>query len=225
MAAGTAFFSELLNEKPALLRQIIAFNLAVREDDAGGLDPIWAAAAAQDKGLRRALAALRGGEQGEAGFWDFVDEASRLALFDAASLERLGKFAAAGVFGGEIALAIERPRREALKRALGADACAYAVARGRWQAGSLAAPLLLMTPEGALEERTLALARLLLEAAALRWPEALRALAAGKLQALSLPALALPPEAAAGDMPLRIWRYLKKIILREMDPSWAMFFD
>lgn len=225
MAAGTAFFSELLNEKPAFLRQIMAFNLAARADDSYGLEPIWAAAAAKDKGLHRALAAQRAGEQGEAGFWDFVDEASRLALFDAASLERLGKLAAAGVFGAEIALAIDRPRREALKRALGDEICAYAVARGRWQAGSLAAPLLSMTPDGPLEARTLALARILLEGAALRWPDELRALAAGKLQALPLPALALPPAAAEGDMPLRIWRYLKKIILREMDPSWATFFD
>lgn len=225
---NAAFFSELLAAKPLLLRRIIAFNLDAEARAAPALDPL-SAAAARDPQIGRALRSLclktTAGRPPTQGFWDFIEEPRRLALFDAASLDRLGKLAAAAAFGEEIALAIDRPHREALRTVLGADVCAYAVVRGRWQAGSLAEALRALAPAGTLDVRAAALARIVLEAAACRWPEALAELAKPTLAALSLPATPLPAAAAEGDMPLRIWRFLKKLILREMDPIWTTFFD
>lgn len=77
----------------------------------------------------------------ESGYWGFAETSERFALLSEEDFGRLMLRAAAAVYGGEIAVTLKRDEREALRTRLGDELLRYAVLRGRWQAGALAADL------------------------------------------------------------------------------------
>ena len=148
------FYRELLEENPALLARIVAFNRGgaasaspcvrfaeeLSKDEPTDVD--WADLIARHPDLC-ALAAERTAPEEKAGddYWGFAETSERFALIPEDELDRLVRLAAAAVYGAEIAVTVRKDEREALRAKLGDDLLRYAVLRGRWQAGSLAGEL------------------------------------------------------------------------------------
>lgn len=148
------FYRELLEENPALLARIVAFNRGgaasaspcvrfaeeLSKDEPTDVD--WADLIARHPDLC-ALAAERTAPEEKAGddYWGFAETSERFALIPEDELDRLVRRAAAAVYGAEIAVTVRKDEREALRAKLGDDLLRYAVLRGRWQAGSLAGEL------------------------------------------------------------------------------------
>lgn len=181
----------------------------------------------------------------ERGVWDFTDESARLVFLPAEALADLLAKAAASVLGGEISAALAKAERSAIRRTLGDAAVDFALARGRFQAGPLGEALREKLPLGTLEVRAQAAAALLYKTFEAGWPEKVRA--AGRCLAEASPRLsmligvsgrqdeapeprheALPDgagEAAERALRRRTWQFIKKIIIRELDPAWLPFFN
>lgn len=180
------FYRELLEENPALLARIAAFNRGAaaspcarfaEEFGIGAASDVdWAALLARHPDLC-ARAQMRAGSDektSESGYWGFAETSERFALLSEKDFGRLMLHAAAAVYGGEIAVTLKRDEREALRTRLGDELLRYAVLRGRWQAGALAADLKrfcagLPLPDAV--ERLSHLVALLLWAG---WPDGLR---------------------------------------------------
>lgn len=260
MAMNALYFGALLNEKPALLKRMIAFNALLRRADPGAEDGSEALPAALRAALMRypsAEAAWRRQRAAETsdtlaaerGVWDFTDESERLVFLPAEALADLLAKAAASVLGGEISAALAQAERSAIRRTLGDAAVDFALARGRFQAGPLGEALREKLPLGTLEVRAQAAAALLYKTLEAGWPEKVRA--AGRGLAEASPRLsmligasgrqdeapepfheplheALPDgagETAERALRRRIWQFIKKIIIRELDPAWLPFFN
>lgn len=256
MAMNALYFGALLNEKPALLKRMIAFNALLRRADPGAEDGSEALPAALHAALmrypsaeaawRRQRAAERSEPQAaERGVWDFTDESARLVFLPAEALADLLAKSAASVLGSEISAALTKAERSAIRRTLGDAAVDFALARGRFQAGPLGVALREKLPLGTLEVRAQTAAALLYKTLEADWPEKVRA--AGRGLAEASPRLsmligasgrqdeapeprheALPDgagETAERALRRRTWQFIKKIIIRELDPAWLPFFN
>lgn len=221
------FFIDVITRKPALFEAILRFNgqAAAGEDVPGASLPDQARdlcaglpeevlnELADNPRARRHICALA--RNGDA-FWDFAEESRCLALLPPDTLIDLARFYGAGLHAEEMARTILGREVAALRESLGEDAYLYAIRRGQYQ--TLAGRELFTA-----RHKDMALA----ERAGLHGREALGLIAAGWPQLLQnrTPAAALSDIAAPPDVQRGLWFDLKKILLKEVAPSWAPCFD
>lgn len=223
------FYRELLEENPALLARIVAFNRGgaasaspcVRFAEELSIDEPtdvdWADLIARHPDLC-ALAAERTAPEEKAGddYWGFAETSERFALIPEDELDRLVRRAAAAVYGAEIAVTVRKDEREALRAKLGDDLLRYAVLRGRWQAGSLAGELKRFCAGLALPDAVERLSHLVAVLLWADWPEGLRDKTALRFT---------PHREAVGDPPedaqlgRRVRAFLLKLIKSEGDEA------
>ena len=155
-------------------------------------------------------------------YWNFAEESQRLALMDAATLEKLGLFLSAAAHAEELSRVISGRQVLELRRNLGTDIMNYALKRGRYQIGSLRPSLLPPPASGPLDARIRALAAAALFLLRADWPESLQRLSAPRFPAVNegafLPELTREQRTA-------LWFTMKKLLLREVAPQWAPCFD
>lgn len=215
------YFRDLLEGNPALLAEIVRFNLSGREQDSR---PEGAHALALQnhpevlEALRR-----RTKQPARAGFWGFAAVPERLALLPPAELSQLGRMAAAAVCADELAGLLTRADVEAAREAIGADTLHWALVRGRFLIGTLAADLRTASGDAPLIEKLERLPRGLIAGVAEGWPEALREAAAPRLAAMDLPEAA--PIVLDADLRRRTCHFIRKLIYRELDAKWTPYFD
>jgi hypothetical protein len=219
-------YYRLLSENQALLTAVMAFNEP--GGPAGGLPELSGEGAPWAEML--AEPSLRGffPRAAHAGLWDFTEESRRLALIDPQSFHRACLHWGAAVYADDLARVIARDEVLGLIADIGLDVYSFILNRGLFYLGSLRESC----RSGQLRAAGLTagtLKRAGLRAAALfarRWPEELRAKAAGKF---ALEEFRLNPEPADGG-PLadgleeKTWRWFKKILL-EVAPQWRPCFD
>lgn len=155
-------------------------------------------------------------------FWDYVEESRRLALLDAETLARLCLVAGVAFHAADIAHVLHREQVQELRRAIGETLYTYALYRGQYQVGTVSAVFAELHTSLPLEERCRLHGSMAPRLVAARWPE--------ELAARFLPVLPALPEGTA--MPaldeaetLAIWHTLKKLLLKEVTPSWAPCFE
>ena len=220
------FFREQVRDNPRFLGAMIAFN------EAGSRLRLQLPASLEKKvlahpGLRRVLRRrgliVASGPEGRTPFWDFTEESERLALLTAPELDRLGRMLSAGVLAEEIASAVTREEVFALKAFYGEEIYQWALQRGRYQLGTVGAPLAAAGGDGPIAERAGRIARVALETIRASWPEALRERTRGLFASLEFPAWEPSGE---NDLPpaRRIWAAARKILSRECEASWARCF-
>ncbi|MCF0253243.1 MAG: hypothetical protein HUK26_02775 [Duodenibacillus sp.] len=224
-----SYYTELIAGNPECLKAVLLFNAgraARAAAPAAPQNPAAAKVLARFPGLGRRgrPAAPRAGDD----FLPLNEESQRLILLPAAELTRLGKLVAASAFGEPISTTIARDTVLELRAFLGQDIVHYAVRRGRFQVGGFARDLAQAAEAAAGGEATLAqrcgaLARLSLEVVRAGWPEALQAAADPLFSALALPAC---PAALPGDKAFRrrLWHFMKKTMVRELDGKWVKYF-
>lgn len=214
-----AYYRALIDEKPRVLAEIIRHNLRARSagpeaDLVASLAPELSPALRAALARRPELARRAFGQRPGASVWrDFASPAERLALMPPEDLRRLALMTSAAVHGERLSKVVRRDDVLGIRAALGADLFRWALVRGRFLAGSLAADLGALTAELPLEE---ALPRLADTVARAMEP-------AGPADGTSAngPGLApLSPETVR-----RLVQFYKKLILREFDASWTLFFD
>lgn len=218
------FFIDVINRKPALFTAMLRFNgQAVAEEGAPLPDrarefcadlpeETLNELAGNPRARRHIYALARNAET----FWDFAEESRCLALLPPDTLADLARFYGAGLHAGEVARTIMGREVTALREGLGEDAYVYAIRRGQYQA--LAGRELFTT-----RHKDLPLA----ERAGLHGREALGLIMAGWPQLLQnrAPVAALSDIAAPPDVQRGLWFDLKKVLLKEVAPSWAPCFD
>ena len=240
------FFAETLAGRPALWQAMLQANAGQAEADpaCAGLPESCAGALVHWLGERPA--AVRPAPAGPSGFWDFAEESRRLALLDAPSVHRLCRVTGTALHAPAIAGVVRRDAVLALRAELGEDMYRYALFRGRYELGGVRRFFAvsrepgsrggvpgrngaLSGPEGAVQAPLGALCAwhgvMALRLVAEGWPEALAEQFDQKLPRLPEPpgVPALPEPGAAGRA--EIWRAVKKLLLKEVAPSWAPCFD
>lgn len=223
------FFRELLEDDPKLLLEMIAFNRTEAWSDEAVLavvPPGLRSAVLREPVLVAALrrAAIRHRPRPPEGCWDFTEESRRMAFLSAGELSRLGRLMAAAVLAEDHARLLARDAVLELRRSVGEDVIDYALARGRWQVGGLRQRLRAFAPAGRPGERTLVLARTMLEIVRAGWPEELRNRTVPLFASLDLPPVKVLPDV---DDALRrdLWHFTRKIILRELEPECRRVFS
>ncbi len=235
------FFAETLAKRPALWNAMLRANAGAGED--GGLAAALGGDAApllhwlQQSPQPRCLAPDP--SRVPSGFWDFAEESRRLALLDAKDLHRLCRVTGTALHAPAIAAVLRRDEVLALRDELGPDMYRYALYRGRYELGGVRRffagaqePFLGRQAAGDQPAKGRSLGRLCawhgvlaLRLVAAGWPGAL----AGRFAA-ALPVLPdLPEEAALPVLETserdELWRAVKKLLLKEVAPSWAPCFD
>ena len=231
-----AFFAETLARRPALWNAMLRANAGT-----GGADPAFAVPPGVEAGPllrwlderpRTSLAPDL--DQPPLGFWDFAEESRRLALLDPPALGRLCRVTGVALHAPAIAAVLRRDEVLALRAELGKDLYRYALFRGRYELGGVRR-FFAMAQEQAAGQG--GLGRLCawhgvmaLRLVAADWPEALVRRFDGMLPALPDPAQPEASEDAAEPALDRaerdeLWRAVKKLLLKEVAPSWAPCFD
>ncbi len=218
------FFIDVITRKPALFTAILRFNgQAVveegtrlpdhaREFCAGLPEEVLSELAGNPRASRHIYALARNKET----FWDFAEESRCLALLPPDTLADLARFYGAGLHANDMARTILGRDVAALREGLGDDAYVYAIRRGQYQ--TLAGRELFAT-----RHKDLPMA----ERAGLHGREALGLIMAGWPQILQnrAPVAALSDIATPPDVQRGLWFDLKKILLKEVAPTWAPCFD
>ena len=224
------FFTELLEGNPKLLVEMIAFNRTdvAREDALAASVPSALAPAVLRhpnlvSALRRAVV-KRTPIRSDDACWDFTEESRRLAFLSAEALSRLGLLMAAAVMADDYAKVIVRQEVLELRGTLPDDVMDYALNRGRWQVGSVRAELYGLAEGKKPGEKTLRLARTMLEELRAGWPEALQERTAILFKSLSLPKVEALPEMTDASRKT-LWRFARKILLRELEPECRRAFN
>lgn len=155
-------------------------------------------------------------------FWDYDEESRRLALLDDAALAALGGMTGVALHAPEIAAVLLRDEVLALREALGEALYQYALYRGRYELGAVRRFFLWRDRGLPLPERCLLHGHMALRLVADLWPQALLRRALPHLPAL--PAQASLPDLAEEERH-ELWRSLKKLLLKEVAPSWAPCFS
>lgn len=243
------FFSDIITRKLPLFKAILAFNgrrvapesppLPEALSAIPGLD---AAALWNTKALQRCYGiqeeSSHDGAQTQF-FWDFAEEVRRLALLDAATLQKFAFLYGVAAHAPEIALVIAQKDVLELREGLGERLYYYALQRGQYQLGEIGQYFRKQNQNMDLLSRIHLHGVQALECCCANWPVPLRQCAAPAL-AQALPSLTafLPPQARPNavqpvtelpPMPpsLRrsLWFSLKKILLKEVAPQWVPCFD
>lgn len=156
------------------------------------------------------------------GFWDYAEESRRLALLEMDTLGALCLVAGVALHAPEIARVLRREEVRALRRDIGEDLYHYALCRGQYQIGGVRRLFTELHPALPLAERCALHGSMAPRLVASRWPVELGERFFSKLpplpEGVELPALE--------EKEIReVWFALKKLLLKEVAPSWASCFD
>lgn len=245
------FFLDVLRRKPALFAAMLAFNGAGGAASGtpghdGALQALRHAVPGAGEGLLRSPRLRRwlngDGAAAVEQFWDFAEESRRLALLDAAEVDRLAHVFGVALHAPDFARLVLRDDVLALRTELGEELYRYGLQRGRYQLGGVRrhfAPLREAERTGAgMAERVRADGARALALCAGRWPEPLKARLAwpahlapqgDEARPVTEETDGMPPE--GGEDPRRqdawrgVWFGLKKLLLKEVAPRWAPCFD
>lgn len=215
------FFTTALTLKPELLRAMLAFNgvpaFPPLPEQLAGLpqaDALWANAA-----VRRRFG---GSCPADPDFWDFEDEVSRLAFLDAVTLERLALTFGVAVMAPEICRLLRREAVHDARERLGEALYAYALHRARFQVQGDVVPTAVPMPENApVNVRAYAVGAWGLRALTSRCPEPIR----GRFVLEHAPPDTDGDPVLDADQHRQLWAAMKKILLKEVAPSWTPCFD
>ncbi len=217
------FLEDTALHSPVLFKAILRFNAGQccpsLPQTLLGNSPSQAEALWRDPHFRRAMVA----DPQKSGWWSFEREDCRFALLGKDALLALCRRFSASVLGERIAQVIAREQQSELKAKLGPDLYRYAIARGRYQAGSLGRFLLSKLGIGSVAEHFDDLTEATVSLLTAGWPDDLAGM------------LGLPPKepgnanAVMDDLTPEqraAFRFIiKKILLREVAPEWAPCFD
>lgn len=227
------FFVELLSGNPPLFQAVLAFNGLI-ETQQGPLPPdfeespvvreLWASPAVRRRYPQPTATATL------PPFWDFSEESRRLALLPAAVLKHLANTFGATLHGETIAHTLWHQDVTDIRQGLGKTLYDYVLHRGRYQTGNAMRQFFLTrNQELPLAEKVRLHGQLALEACCAVWPEALRMHAGCHLgEALPFLNADKPLDAEKHkDMPPAdmLWLDLKKLLLKEVAPQWAHYFN
>lgn len=243
------FFRTVMGARPALWQAILVFNgLQAVEgpQDATSLPLLesltpqqnatlwsypalrWAVQQAKVRQLWANMEAKQGAEQKGSKlklFWDFAEESRRLALLPDAALKHLALVFGVATHATQLAQVVVRADRHFLQQELGEDMLLYALQRGRFQitpspantavsGGAGGGTMLVQTkmlPQRIRDYGLWALHRIRAD-----WPEELRA----RRNFAPEPSALAHVRAYTG-----LWNDIKKILLKEVAPSWTPCFD
>ncbi len=168
------------------------------------------------------VSARSGQDARDAGFWDYAEESRRLALLDAETLAALSLVAGVALHAPEIARVLRREELLNLRAGIGEDLYRYALCRGQYQLGTVRRLFAQLDLSFPLAERCALHGSMATRLVAARWPEEL-----AKRVFLALPPLPEGREVPAfSEAEVReVWIALKKLLLKEVAPSWAPCFD
>jgi len=221
--------------RPVLFKAVFAFNrryFPAREMPASLLamgelgKKLWNDPVVREK--------LGNAEGNGAGYWDFADETSRLALLDKNVLDALLRHFSSAVLSEKIAHVLERDRLVALRSQLGDGLYQYALRRGRYQVGGLRDFFLPFAQGDGIGKQMDGVSAAVLLTVSSGWSGALLdflgrhdpeyfAPARNAVAALENGEALLA--SARTEQKRSLWFTLKKILLREVAPEWAPCFD
>jgi len=221
------FFSNALTSRPQLWRAMLranprpaleneAVNAALAEYFEG------AEAARLRAWLQSSPLAL--GVRQFSSFWDFGEESRRLALLGEAELTALARVTGVALHAPDIARVLRREDQTALREALGENLYRYALYRGQYQLGSVRRLFAERDHHLPLAERCVLHGRLALRLVAASWPQELEQPFCARIEGLFLEPLSGECVLTAGET-REIWLALKKLLIKEVEPSWAPCFD
>ena len=219
------FFTDVLASRPLLWEAMLRANSRPASASEGFPDasalPGEAAASLLYRLAGRPDAARREQRGQHAAFWDYAEESRRLALLDRETLAALCLVAGVALHAPEIACALRREDVLTLRSGIGEDMYRYALCRGRYQLGSVRRLFAGLHPSLPLAERCALHGSMAPRLVAALWPE--------ELAERFLPSL---PPLPGGELPSfsegeirEIWNALKKLLLKEVAPSWAPCFE
>ncbi|MDL2279753.1 hypothetical protein LJC15_03695 [Desulfovibrio sp. OttesenSCG-928-G11] len=230
-----AFFKETFRRNRPLFNGILRLNLPGSGDFAPGRLPGEAARLAGEGllrslevspgGARRVRAYLLGqcrGANEESFFFDFRDERRRLALLAPSELLELMTLFGGCVHAPQIALAVRRQEVLELRETLGRH-YDYVLLRGRFQLARARRCFEDRYRHRPLPERIRLTGRDALRVCMADWPEALRQLAGSRLPENPPPGWpeGFPSEDGNAEL---VWSGLKKLLLKEVAPTWRNCF-
>jgi hypothetical protein len=230
------FFVHIIRHKPELFRSMLAFN----GQDGAQPDKVPAklrritgvdAEALWTNGRARRRLADYGSSDGSGRFWDFAEESRRLALLPPQLLARAVLQFGVALHADQLSRLIAREEVLAAREEIGPELFAYALQRGRFQAGSL--PGLFGTGHGGLAARIRLHGLQALSLCSSVWPRNLLDICAVRFDGLTTafsPANATDIDSALDETPpaearRAVWFGFKKILLKEVAPQWAPCFD
>jgi hypothetical protein len=223
------FFRDQIRDNPEFLRELLVFNRTPEQLKVAGLDGALRDRILADRSLceilRKHKLLVSTGETASPGYWSFTDECQRLALLAPDELRHTGLLLAATIFADDIASAVAKDDVLSLKSALGLPIYQWVLQRGRFEISDASRELFkrAFSSGGALSDRVLAAARMILETLRVSWPEPLQAKSARMFASLNLPALpAVPIQDKAFSR--KLWFLVKKLVLRETDEQWTRYF-
>ena len=218
------FFTDVLASRPLLWEAMLRANSRPASASEGFPDASalpGEAAAARGCGVGGGPAGPRrgpGGQHPPGG--GYAEESRRLALLDRETLAALCLVAGVALHAPEIACALRREDVLTLRSGIGEDMYRYALCRGRYQLGSVRRLFAGLHPSLPLAERCALHGSMAPRLVAALWPE--------ELAERFLPSL---PPLPGGELPSfsegeirEIWNALKKLLLKEVAPSWAPCF-
>lgn len=216
-----AFYRELLQTKPKLIAEIIRFNREPAPVVAGP----FAEAISRHPSLLAAVAARIGAhdERRSEPCWQFAEPSERLVLLPPDVLERLGRMAAGALYADRMAHLLVQVDVQELKAFLGDDIYRWSLVRGRFLVGSLAESIRAIESGMPLPAVVRRAPMALFLGLVAGWDEPLRSRARALFGSLTLP----PAEPAMFEPEVRrrLWHFINKLILRELDSEWTPFFD
>lgn len=216
-----AFYRELLQTKPKLIAEIIRFNREPAPVVAGP----FAEAISRHPSLLAAVAARIGAhdERRSEPCWQFAEPSERLVLLPPDVLERLGRMAAGALYADRMAHLLVQADVQELKAFLGDDIYRWSLVRGRFLVGSLAESIRAIESGMPLPAVVRRAPMALFLGLVAGWDEPLRSRARALFGSLTLP----PAEPAMFEPEVRrrLWHFINKLILRELDSEWTPFFD
>ena len=155
-------------------------------------------------------------------FWDYAEESRRLALLDAPALLELCRVTGVVLHAPAIATVLLRDEVLPLRASLGEETYQYALQRGRYQLGGVRRFFQWRDMDLPLAERCALHGNMALRLVAGLWPEEVALCVCDRLPAL--PEAAVLPSLTEEECH-ELWRGVKKLLLKEVAPSWAPCFD
>jgi len=237
------FFIHIIKHKPELFQAILRFNAsclpttippipgalqALPEENAKAL---WQALLEKNNLFQRF-----GFQHQVSSFWDFTEESRRLVLVEPDAMEQAIQMFGAAIHAEQIAQVIGKDDVLALRTHITPQILAYALQRGRYQLGTVARIFRSLDTVLPLHQRIILHGRLAVQLCIAPWPEALRTMCSSWIhQVLD----ANPDSMDASDSLFlekdnlghlventrKIWFSFKKILLKEVVPQWAPYFE